>query len=148
MKVILLSDVKNVGKKGDIKEVADGYARNFLLRGKLAVEATKTSLEILDKQNEDAKQKLDAQKTSAEELKGEIEKLTLVFKIKAGKDGRVFGTVSTKQITEELSKKYEIKIDKRKFVDTDNLSSLGYHNIRVELFKGVIATIKVQLIEE
>ena len=148
MKVILLSDVKNVGKKGDIKEVADGYARNFLLRGKLAVEATKTSLEILGKQNEDAKQKLDAQKASAEELKGEIEKLTLVFKIKAGKDGRVFGTISTKQITEELSKKYEIKIDKRKFVDTDNLSSLGYHNIRVELFKGVIATVKVQLVEE
>jgi ribosomal protein L9 len=148
MKVILLSDVKNVGKKGDVKEVADGYARNFLLRNKLAVEATKTSIDILQQQNEDAQLKKDELVAAAEVVKEEMEKLTLVFKVKTGAEGKVFGTVSTKQITDELLKKHQIKVDKRKFVDTDNLSSLGYHSVRIELFKGVVSTIKVQLIEE
>lgn len=147
MKVILLSDVKNVGKKGEIKEVADGYARNFLIRNRLAVEATKGSLQVLSQQKEDAAQ-LEAQKVEeAENVKAEIEKLTLVFKVKVGKEGRVFGTVSTKQITEELLKRYGIKVEKRKFINTDNLATLGYHNVKVELHKGVIATVKVQLIE-
>ena len=147
MKVILLSDVKNVGKKGDVKEVSDGYARNFLIRNRLAVEATKGSLNVLDKQNQAAAD-LEAQKVAeAKVLKEEIEKLTLVFKVKVGKEGRVFGTVSTKQITEELLKRYKIKVEKRKFVDTDNLATLGYHSVKVELHKGVIATVKVQMIE-
>ncbi len=147
MKVILLSDVKNVGKKGDVKEVSDGYARNFLIRNRLAVEATKGSLNVLDKQNQAAAD-LEAQKVAeAKVLKEEIEKLTLVFKVKVGKEGRVFGTVSTKQITEELLKRYKIKVEKRKFIDTDNLGTLGYHSVKVELHKGVIATVKVQMIE-
>ena len=147
MKVILLSDVKNVGKKGEVKEVSDGYARNFLIRNRLAVEATKGSLNVLDKQNQAAAD-LEAQKVAeAKVLKEEIEKLTLVFKVKVGKEGRVFGTVSTKQITEELLKRYKIKVEKRKFVDTDNLATLGYHNVKIELHKGVIATVKVQMIE-
>ena len=147
MKVILLSDVKKVGKKGEIKEVADGYARNFLIRNRLAVEATKGSMNVLDQQNQAAAQ-LEAEKVEkAKEVKAEIEKLTLVFKVKVGKDGRVFGTISTKQITDELMKRYQIKVEKRKFVDTDNLATLGYHNVKVELHKGVIATVKVQMIE-
>ena len=147
MKVILLSDVKNVGKKGDVKEVSDGYARNFLIRNRLAVEATKGSLNVLDKQNQAAAD-LEAQKVAdAKVLKEEIEKLTLVFKVKVGKEGRVFGTVSTKQITEELLKRYKIKVEKRKFIDNDNLGTLGYHSVKVELHKGVIATVKVQMIE-
>lgn len=147
MKVILLSDVKNVGKKGEVKEVSDGYARNFLIRNRLAVEATKGSLNVLDKQNQAAAD-LEAQKVAeAKVLKEEIEKLTLVFKVKVGKEGRVFGTVSTKQITEELLKRYKIKVEKRKFVDTDNLATLGYHSVKIELHKGVIATVKVQMIE-
>lgn len=147
MKVILLSDVKNVGKKGEIKEVADGYARNFLIRNRLAVEATKGSMQVLDKQKQDAAE-LEAQKVKdAQALKEEIEKLTLTFKVKVGKEGRVFGTVSTKQITDELLKRYQLKVEKRKFVDTDNLATLGYHNVKIELHKGVIATIKVQMIE-
>ena len=147
MKVILLSDVKKVGKKGEIKEVADGYARNFLIRNRLAVEATKGSMNVLDQQNQAAAQ-LEAEKVeNAKQVKAEIEKLTLVFKVKVGKDGRVFGTVSTKQITEELFKRYQIKVEKRKFVDTDNLATLGYHNVKVELHKGVIATVKVQMSE-
>ena len=147
MKVILLSDVKNVGKKGEVKEVSDGYARNFLIRNRLAVEATKGSLNVLDKQNQAAAD-LEAQKVAeAKVLKEEIEKLTLVFKVKVGKEGRVFGTVSTKQITEELLKRYKIKVEKRKFIDTNNLGTLGYHSVKVELHKGVIATVKVQMIE-
>ena len=148
MKVILLSDVKNVGKKGDIKEVSDGYARNFLLRRKLAVEATKASIDILQQQNEDAQQKKNEQVAEAEVVKQQIEKLTLIFKVKVGVEGKVFGTVSTKQIADEMLKKHQIKVDKRKFIDTDNLASLGYHSVRAELFKGVVATIRVQLTEE
>lgn len=147
MKVILLSDIKKVGKKGEIKEVADGYARNFLIRNHLAVEATKGSLNVLDQQNQAAAE-AEAQKVAdAKALKEEIEKLTLVFKVKVGKEGRAFGSVSTKQITDELLKRYKIKVEKRKFVDTDNLGTLGYHNVKVELHKGVIATVKVQLVE-
>ena len=147
MKVILLSDVKNVGKKGEIKEVADGYARNFLIRNLLAVEATKGSMQVLQKQKQDAAA-LEAQKVEeAKALKAKIENLTLVFKVKVGKEGKVFGTVSTKQVTDELLKRYKIKVEKRKFVDTDNLATLGYHNVKVELHKGVVATVKVQLVE-
>ncbi|MDD6466739.1 MAG: 50S ribosomal protein L9 [Erysipelotrichaceae bacterium] len=148
MRVILLSDVKKVGKKGEIKEVADGYARNFLIRNRLAVEATKASVNILNQQNQTAAELEEQRVQEANLVKDQIEQLTLVFKVKVGKEGRAFGTVSTKQITDELAKKYQIKVEKRKFVDTDNLATLGYHNVRVELHKGVIATIRVQLIEE
>lgn len=148
MKVILLSDVKKVGKKDEIVEVADGYARNFLIAKKLAVQATATSRKILDDQNKQAAADEAKAVAEAKLLKEQIEKLKLVFKMKVGKEGKPFGSVSTKQIADELLKKHQIKVEKRKFVDTDNLGSLGYHDVRMELHRGVIATIRVQIIEE
>lgn len=149
MKVILLSDVKKQGKKGDIIEVADGYARNFLFKQKLAVEATKKSMEILDEQNLQHTLEEKQLEANAEELKKRLEKITLEFKMKSGNGGRVFGSVSTKQIAEQLLKEYDIKIDKRKVVDTAAITSLGYSEIKVDLYKNkVIGIIRVHVSEQ
>ncbi|MEF9961901.1 MAG: 50S ribosomal protein L9 [Erysipelotrichaceae bacterium] len=148
MKVILLNDVKKLGKKGEMVQVADGYARNFLFSKKLAVEATKHSLEILDEQNlqDDLREK--ENKEIAEKQKLEIEKITLEFTLKAGKDGRVFGSISTKQVAEQLAKVYNINIDKRKFIQTAHIDSLGITLVKADLYKNqVIATIKVHVSE-
>lgn len=148
MKVILLSDVKKLGKKGDIVEVADGYGRNFLMRQKLAVEASKKSMEILDQQNLQHALEEKQQEANAEDIKHQLEKVTLEFKVKVGKDGRVFGSVSTKQIAEQLLTKYEIKIDKRKVLDASPISSLGYTDVKVDLYKNkVIGVIRVHVSE-
>lgn len=149
MKVILLSDVKKQGKKGDIIEVADGYARNFLLKQKLAVEATKKSMEILDEQNLQHTLEEKQLEADAEEIKKRLEKITLEFKMKSGNGGRVFGSVSTKQIAEQLLKEHDIKIDKRKVVDTAAITSLGYSDVKVDLYKNkVIGVIRVHVSEQ
>ena len=141
MKVILLSDVSKVGKKGAIVEVADGYARNFLIRNRLAVQATAKSLEILDEQKVQAK----LNEAQARETAAKLEKIMLQFSVKSGKEGRVFGSVSTKQIAQELERKHVIHIDKRKILDTAPIQSLGVTNVRIELYKDVIGTIRVQV---
>lgn len=147
MKIILLEDVKNVGKKGEIVEVADGYGRNFLVRNKLAVEATAQSKLILEKQKQ---QKIEQEKEdikNAEALMLKLAEITLVFPVKTGDNGKVFGSVSSKQIAEELIKKHKITIDKRKILDEGPFNTLGFYNIKIELHKQVIATIKIQLKE-
>ena len=146
MKVILLSDVKKVGKKGEIKEVADGYARNFLISRGLAVMASEGANKVLAKQNKEKEKQEQIAKEEAIKLKDELSKVELDFRVKA-KEGRVSGSVSTKEIAEELKKK-GIEIDKRKIIDNEPITSLGYSNIKIELYKGVIGTIKVKLIEE
>lgn len=148
MKVILLSDVKNLGKKGDIVKVADGYGRNFLIRQHLAVEATKKSMEILDEQKLQESLEEKQLEANAEAIKQRLAKLTLEFKVKTGKDGRVFGSVSTKQIAEQLMQKYEIKIDKRKVLDNTAIATLGYTDVKIDLYKNkVIGVIRVHLSE-
>lgn len=146
MKVILLSDVKKVGKKGEVVEVSDGYGRNFLLNKKLAVLATAKSMEILDEQNlqHDLQEKdLEAK---AEELKKELAKVTLEFHVKTGEGGRVFGSVSTKQIVAQLHDKFGIKIEKRKVIDNEAIASLGYTDVKVDLYKNkVIGVIRVHV---
>lgn len=148
MKVILLSDVKKLGKKGEIVEVADGYGRNFLLRQKLAVEATKKSMEILDEQNLQHSLEEKQLEADAKEIKKKLEKITLEFKVKSGKDGRVFGSVSMKQVAEQLLKQHDIKIDKRKIIDAANIGSLGYTDVKVDLYKNkVIGVVRVHVSE-
>ncbi len=145
MKVILKEDVKKVGKRGDIVEVSDGYGRNFLIARGLAVPESKKSLEILGEQKaqeaaEEAKRVEEAKETAAK-----MEKMMLTFTVKAGESGRVFGSVSTKQITESLNKQ-GIRIDKRKILDTNPIQTLGITNVRIELHKNVIGTIRVKLV--
>lgn len=147
MKVILLQDVKKVGKKGETIEVTDGYATNFLLPRRLAVNATKRSVEILDKQKEDARILDEQNRKNAEELKEKLKTITLEFTCKTGKDGKIFGSVSSKQVVEMLKSKYGISIDKRKFVDKETVNTLGVTILKNELYKGVVAEIKVHVSE-
>jgi len=147
MKVILLADVKKLGKKDQIIEVSDGYAVNFLFPRRLAVQVTKKSVEVLDTQQEERKELAAKMKADAEELAKKLDTITLTFKVKTGREGKLFGAISLKQVAEELSK-LGIEIDKRKFVDKGPLDELGFHHIGVELYKGVIAKVHVQILGE
>ena len=146
MKVILLTDVNKVGKKGEIKDVADGYARNYLIARSLAVMASSGSKKVLDQQKKEEAELDEKRREEAKELKKILEDRTLIFKVKA-KEGKVSGSVSTKQIEDEL-KKQGIAIDKRKIKDNEPLNELGTYEIRIELYKDVIGKIKVELIED
>ena len=147
MKVILTQDVKKVGKKGEIVEVSDGYGQNFLIKNKLAIFATNTGKEKVAQRKEEERLADLQNKKNAEELKETLEKMVLEFKLSSGKDGRTFGSVSTKNVVEELAKN-NIKVDKRKFIDARPIQALGYTNLKIELYKGVIATIRVHLTEK
>ena len=148
MKVILTQDVKKVGKKGDIVNVADGYGQNFLIKNKLAVLATEHGKEIVAHNKEQERLQDLENKKKAEELKETLENITLEFALSSGKDGKTFGSVSTKNVAEELLKTHYIKIDKRKFINARPIQALGYTNLKIELYKDVIATIKVHLKEK
>ena len=148
MKVILTQDVKKVGKKGEIVEVSDGYGQNFLIKNKLAVFATNTGQEKVAQRKEEERLADLQNKKDAEALKETLEKMVLEFKLSSGKDGRTFGSISTKNVVEELSKKHNIKVDKRKFIDARPIQALGYTNLKIELYKGVVATIRVHLTEK
>lgn len=146
MKVILLNDVKKVGKKNEIKEVSDGYARNYLIARGLAVVASEGANKVLAKQNMQKAQEDEKNYQEALKIKDRLANIELEFKVKANK-GHVSGSVSTKEICEELKRK-KIDIDKRKFIDKDPVKTLGYSNLKVELYKNVIGIVKIKLVEE
>jgi len=145
MKIILLSDVKNVGKKGQICEVADGYARNFLIRNKLAVPASSQSQAILEEQNQ---KKIDDETKAIEDanvLKAQLSQVTVVLSLKTGDKGRVFGKIASKQIAEELQKQHKLVIDKRKIQESDPINAVGMYVIKIDLHRTVVAELKVQV---
>lgn len=148
MKVILLADVKNVGHKDDIVTVSDGYALNFLIPRKLAVQSTNTARAILDKQATDRANELARQKAEAEETAKKLVNIVLEFKAKAAPDGRMLGTISPVQIEKKLKEEYQLTIDKRKFIDKYPVNAFGTTRLRIELFKGVIATVSTHVSEE
>lgn len=146
MKVILLKDVKGKGKKDSILDVSDGYANNFLIKNGLAVLYTKKSKEILDKEinfREKEEQKL---VDEYNQIKNKLNDKIIEFKVKTGKDDKVFGTVSSKQISDKL-KEMGYKIDKKNIKVTDAISSLGITNVAVELHKKVKFNIKINLLK-
>lgn len=146
MEVILLEDVKTLGKKGQIVKINDGYARNYVLPKKLGIEATSKNLNDLKLQNQNA-EKIAAQKLAdAKELAVKIEEKAVIVKIKAGEGGKTFGSVSTKEIAAEFKKQFGFEIDKKKMVLDEPIRTMGSHIIQVKVHKDVTAklTVKVQ----
>ena len=147
MKVIFIKDLKNQGKTNDIKEVSDGYATNFLIKNGYAVKYTKTSNERLNQDIEKNRQQEELNKSNANKLKEKLEKEKIKFIVKSGANGKVFGNISSKQISDELKKKgYEI--DKKKIQIDIPLNCLGTHLVNIELYKNIKAQIEVELQEK
>ncbi|MBX4160633.1 50S ribosomal protein L9 [Priestia megaterium] len=148
MKVIFLKDVKGKGKKGEVKNVSDGYAHNFLLKNGYAVEATGGNVKVLEAQKHREQKDAAAELQANKELKATLEELTVELTAKSGEGGRLFGSITSKQIAEELKKKHKIKVDKRKIELNDAIRALGYTNVPVKLHPEVTATVKVHLTEQ
>lgn len=146
MEVIFIKDLKNQGKKGEIKKVKDGYAENFLIKNGYAVIKNKDNMAKLEKEQKE-KANLDAKnKQEASELKKKLDKETLEFKVKTGDGDKVFGSISIKQIKDELTKK-GYKIEKSQIDIVNPIASLGFHNVNINLYPKIIATIKVHVIK-
>lgn len=143
MKVILLSDVKNLGKAGEVKEVSDGYARNFLLPRGLAVEATPMKLKELKEKSERKERKLEREEERARAIKERIDGRELALKVKAGEGGRLFGTVTAKDISDNLQQQYGVSVDKKKIEIPEPIKHLGEYRVKIKLFPSVSADVKV-----
>lgn len=148
MKVILLQDVKALGKKGEIVNVSDGYARNAILPKKLGVEATAKNLNDLKLQNQHADKVAAENLEHAKELAEEIGTKKVVVKIKSGEGGRIFGSVSTKEIAQAAKEQAGLDLDKKKMQLGESIKALGTYEIPVKLHPKVTATLRVQVVEE
>jgi large subunit ribosomal protein L9 len=148
MKVILLKDVKNLGKKDQEVEVANGFAANYLFPNKLAVALTDRGKEIRDEQLKTLEEAEAKKVSEAQDLVGRLASITLEFKAKIAGDGRMIGTISTKQIVEALKEKHKITLDKRKFVDHYLVNAVGFTRLKIELHKGVIGVVNVHVSED
>lgn len=148
MKVILLQDIKGVGKKEQIINANDGYARNYLFPKKLAVEANAGNLGNLKAKQESNQYRKDVEKEEATNLANKIKDLTLVIKVKAGENGKIFGGVTSKEIAENLKKQYQIEVDKKKIILAETIKNLGILTVEIKLYEGVIGKLKVQIIAD
>ena len=146
MEVIFIKDLKNQGKKGQVKNVKDGYAENFLIKNGYAVKKTKENLLKLNQEQTKKAKEDAANKEEAKFLKEKLSKVTLEFKVKTGEGDRVFGSISIKQIKDELAKQ-GYKIEKSSIELTNNISSLGFHNVNINLYPEITAQIKVHVIK-
>ena len=147
MKVIFIKDVKGQGKKDEIKEVKDGYAMNYLIKNKYAVPYTETSNKRLNDEIKERKIQEEKDIEESNKIKEKLKKEKISFKVKTGKEDRVFGSISSKQIKDELDK-LGYKIDKKKIILDTPISSLGHHFVKIELHKKVIAELEIVLNKE
>ena len=147
MKVILLENIKNYGKKGEVVNVSDGYGKNYLLPRKLAVIATQEALKINQKliENEALQRRIEL--ADLQKIKEQLSLITLQFKLKSN-NGKVAGAISSKQICEQLAQKHNIKIDKHKFVKFDPINELGITNVNIKLDVTIMAHLKVEVLGE
>ena len=148
MKVILLKDIKGVGKKDEIINAADGYARNFLFPKKLALEANAENMAKLNNKKEAESFKKDVEKKKAEELAKKIKGIMLKIKVKSGENGKIFGGVTAKEISDNLKSQYNLDIDKKKIDLKETIKTLGEFNVSIKLFEGVIADLKLEVISD
>ena len=148
MKVILLNDIKGVGKKDQVIEAADGYARNFLFPKKLAVEANSDNMNKLKAKQDSNKFKKDMERKEAEKIAEKFKGIMLRIKVKAGENGRIFGGVTSKEIAEGLKRDYNITIDKKKVMLNETIKTLGTVVVDIKLVEGVIGKLKVDIIAQ
>ena len=148
MKVILLKDIKGVGKKQQVVNVKDGYGANYLTPNRLAVMYSERGQEILDGQKKAEADNIERMKSEAREISKKLENIVVEFDAKGSGNGRMFGTISTKQIAEELKAKHGIEIDKRKFVDKTPVDHFGYSKLTIELYKGITGVITILVNEK
>ena len=148
MKVILKADIKGVGKKDEVINASDGYARNFLFPKNLAVEANKENMSKLKAKQDSAKYQKEQDKEEAMKTADKKSKILLKIKVKAGENGKIFGGVSSKEIAQELSKQYMIQIDKKKIDLKETIKTLGVHNIEIKLFEGVVGKLRIDVISD
>ncbi len=145
MKVILNQDVKGQGKKGDLIDVSDGYARNFLLPKNLAKPATKENINVMKGQQESREYRQQKELEEAQEIAAKISEISVILKAKAGDNGKLFGSITSKDVSEALTSQHHIKIDKKKFVLPDGIKSLGVTNVEIKVHPGVVAKLKVEV---
>ena len=147
MKVILKADIKGVGKKDQVINASDGYARNFLFPKNLAVEANKENMSKLKAKQDSAKYQKNQEKEEAMKIAGKLSKISLI-KVKAGGNGKIFGGVSSKEIAQELKEQYNIVVDKKKIELKETIKELGIRSVEIKLFEGVIGKVKIDVISE
>ena len=146
MKVILKQDIKGVWRKKEVINASDGYARNFLFPKNLAIEANAENMNKLNSQNEAKQYQKGVEREQAKEIAKMLETITLQIKVQAGENGKIFGSVSAKEITENLANQYKIKIDKKKIDLKEAIKTVGVTTVSVKLYEGVTGKIKIEVI--
>jgi len=148
MKVILKADIKGVGRKDEVINASDGYARNFLFPKNLALEANKENMAKLKAKQNSAKFQKDQEKQEALKTADKLSKIVLKIKVKSGENGKIFGGISAKEIAQQLEKQYQIIIDKKKIDLKETIKTLGIQTVEIKLFEGVIGRVKIEVIGE
>ena len=148
MKVILLDNIKGVGKKDQVINASDGYARNYLFPKKLAVEANNENMLKLKAKQNSNEYKKSVEKEEATKLANKLKEITLTLKVKAGENGKIFGGVTSKEIAENLKAQYNIEVDKKKINLSETIKNLGIVTVDVKLYEGIIGKLKVQIIAD
>ena len=148
MKVILLKDVKGTGKKGEVKEVSEGYARNFLLPKKMAVAADNTAMKELNEKNKSQEIKAQKEYEAAVEQGKKMEEMNVVIYSKAGDGGRLFGSITSKDIAEQLKKQHSIEVDKRKILLEEPIRVLGSRFVEIKIHQKVVTKVRVDVKEK
>ena len=148
MKVILLTDVKGMGKSGDIVNASDGHARNYLFPKKIAIPADKQNLNELSAKKSSETHKKELEKKEAIKIKEKLEKETLTLKVKAGENGKTFGSITSKEISDEIAKRFKESIDKKKIILKESIKTIGLHTVEIKLFEEVICKLKINVIGE
>lgn len=148
MKVILKADIKGVGKKDEVINASDGYARNFLFPKGLAVEANNENMSKLKAKQDSVKFQKSQEKEEALNIADKLSKILLKIKVKSGENGKIFGGVSSKEIAQELEKEYKIIVDKKKIDLKETIKTLGVRTVEIKLFEGVIGKLKIDIMPE